>query len=202
MVATGPRGRRKTYFFPVAPNRTATGTNISKSRPSTGGKAEDGTNVSKSRPSLGGKAEDETAAEPVRHKHNLVMKPDIRTHSFNLPVFHEDPWADYEKGIEIFPKRHTSLCQHRRDREDLVHIQQLKAGAATESLLNTISRYSHPSFLHLLCCYHYDQSTFLVWEPVELSLAQVIGSKYSVREAELTSIVWPVSYEDCFLPSK
>ncbi|KAJ5749498.1 hypothetical protein N7533_006526 [Penicillium manginii] len=192
MVAIESRGRRKTYFFPVAPNRTATGTNVPKSQPSTGGKGEDETNVSKSRPFPGGKGGDGTAAEPARHKPDLVMKPDKRTQFFNLPVFYEDPWTDYEKGIEIFPKRHTSLCRHRRNREDLVHIQQLKACTATESLINAVGRYSHPSFLRLLCCYHYDQSTFLVWEPVELSLAQVIGSKYSIREAELTSIVWPI----------
>jgi hypothetical protein len=200
MVAIESRGRRKTYFFPVAPNRTATGTNVPKSQPSTGGKGEDETNVSKSRPFPGGKGGDGTAAEPARHKPDLVMKPDKRTQFFNLPVFYEDPWTDYEKGIEIFPKRHTSLCRHRRNREDLVHIQQLKACTATESLINAVGRYSHPSFLRLLCCYHYDQSTFLVWEPVELSLAQVIGSKYSIREAELTSIVWPVSYKVRFLP--
>jgi hypothetical protein len=70
---------------------------------------------------------------------------------------------------------------------------------ATESVHDTICRLSHPSFLRLLCCYHYEGQAFLVWEPVELSLAQVIGSKYAIREAELVSIVWPVSFE--FPPS-
>jgi hypothetical protein len=76
----------------------------------------------------------------------------------------------------------------------LVHIQQL-GSAATECVHDTIGRLSHPSFLSLLCCYHYEGSAFLVWEPVELSLAQVMGSKYAIREAELVSIVWPVSFD-------
>ncbi|KAJ5414994.1 hypothetical protein N7509_000092 [Penicillium cosmopolitanum] len=152
MAAIKPRERRETYFFPAAPNRAATGTNASKSR---------------SFPEENG--EQKPTIEIIRRKPDLV-RPGKRTFSFNIPIFYEDLWADYEKGT------------------------------ATESLINSVSHYSHPTFLRLLCCYHYDQSTFFVWEPVELSLAQVIGSKYPIREAELTSIVWPVSYEFRFLP--
>jgi hypothetical protein len=91
------------------------------------------------------------------------------------------------------PKRRTFLARHRQNKAELVHVQQLEACATPEADLTTISRLSHPSFLRLLRCYQHEGSTFLFWEPVELSLAQVIGTKYSIREAELVSIVWPVS---------
>ncbi|CAI7617400.1 unnamed protein product [Penicillium pancosmium] len=120
MAAIESPGRRKTYFLLAPPNRAATGANVPKSRPF---------------PEENG--EQKTTIESVRRKPDL-LRPDKRTHSFNLPVFYEGPWTNYEKGIEIFPKRHTYLCRHRRDREDLVHIQQLKAGTATEALINTI----------------------------------------------------------------
>lgn len=110
-----------------------------------------------------------------------------------VPIVNEDPWDDYERNIEIFPKRHIFLARCRENKADLVHVQQLDNGTGTRLLLATASHFAHRSFLRLLRCYQHETSVFLVWEPVELSLSQVIGSKYSISEAELVSIVWPVS---------
>ncbi len=112
-----------------------------------------------------------------------------------IPIVNEDPWNDYEKAIGIFPKRHVFLARDRESKGDLVHVQQLEEGVATRPLLEIINRLSHRSFPCLLRCYQHEGTTFLVWEPVELSLSQVIGSKYSIRETELVSIVWPVGDE-------
>ncbi|KAJ5094914.1 hypothetical protein N7532_007205 [Penicillium argentinense] len=46
--------------------------------------------------------------------------------SSKVPILNEDPWADYGKGIEIFPKRHIFLARHRENNEELVHVQQLE----------------------------------------------------------------------------
>lgn len=115
---------------------------------------------------------------------------------YEVPVVNKDPWGDYERSIEIFPKRHTFIASHRENKADLVHVQQLDNDSGIRLLLATASQCAHPSFLRLLHCYQHEKSVFLVWEPVEISLSQVIGSKYSISEAELVSIVWPVSIFD------
>ncbi|KAJ5449497.1 uncharacterized protein N7458_005946 [Penicillium daleae] len=174
--------RPPTYFFPATPKLADTlGTHAPRSNPPQQVKrADDG---------------DGSTVPSVLRRSYRWGSGNKRTRSFEVPVLNEDPWADYEKSISIFPKRHTFLARHRQNKEELVHIEQLERNVATESVHDTICRLSHPSFLRLLCCYHYEGSAFLVWEPVELSLAQVIGSKYAIREAELVSIVWPVSFE-------
>jgi hypothetical protein len=178
MAFNNPQPKRPpTYFFPATPNWAATAR----------------ANAPRSDPPQQSNGRDHSKPLSVPQKSHRPDSGQRRTRSSTIPVLNEDPWADYEKGIGIFPKRGTFLARHRQNKAELVHVQQLEAGAAPESDLNTISRLSHPSFLHLLRCYHHEGSTFLFWEPVELSLAQVIGSKYSIREAELVSIVWPVS---------
>ncbi|KAJ6038121.1 hypothetical protein N7460_007892 [Penicillium canescens] len=78
------------------------------------------------------------------------------------PILNEDPWADYEKGIEIFPKRHNFFARHCENKGELVHVQQLEEGVETRPLLNTITRLSHRSFLCRLRCYKYEGLAFLV----------------------------------------
>jgi hypothetical protein len=178
MASNNPQPKRPpTYFFPATIKwATTTGANAPRNNPPQ---------------QLNGEDDPRTVSVPQRSRR--PDSGDRRAPSSTIPVLNEDPWADYEKGIEIFPKRRTFLARHRQNKAELVHVQQLEAGATPEPDLNSISRLSHPSFLRLLRCYHHEGSTFLFWEPVELSLAQVIGSKYSIREAELVSIVWPVS---------
>ena len=118
---------------------------------------------------------------------NRFLGPD----SEKVEVRAGDPWVQFEKGIEIFPARHTFLARDREKKSQLVHIQRLEARA--QSLLDTVSLHSHSSFLRLLDCYQNGSLSFLVWEPAELSLSQILGSKCSIRETEVVSIVWPVN---------
>lgn len=110
-----------------------------------------------------------------------------------LQPLNEDPWAAYVKGIEIFPRKGMLLAQNREDKMELVHIEQLKADPASiRSLVEIIKGLSYRSFPQLLRHYQHDDHTFLVWESVECSLSQVLGSRYALTETEIASIVWPV----------
>ncbi|KAJ5288265.1 hypothetical protein N7508_011040 [Penicillium antarcticum] len=111
----------------------------------------------------------------------------------SLQTLSEDPWSVYIKGIEIFPRKGIFLAQNREDKMELVHIQQLKAEPASiQSLVKTVNDLSYRSFPRLLCHYQHEDHSFLVWEPVECSLSQVLGSKYVLSETEIASIVWPI----------
>ncbi|KAJ5766710.1 uncharacterized protein N7511_004326 [Penicillium nucicola] len=111
----------------------------------------------------------------------------------SLETLSENPWSVYIKGIEIFPRKGIFLAQNREDKMELVHIQQLKAEPTSiQSLIKTVNGLSYRSFPQLLCHYQYEDHSFLVWEPVECSLSQVLGSKYVLSETEIASIVWPI----------
>jgi hypothetical protein len=113
--------------------------------------------------------------------------------TFTLQPLNEDPWAAYVKGIENFPRKGMLLAQNREDKTELVHVQQLKAEPASiRSLVKIVNDLSYRSFPQLLRQYHHEGHTFLVWESVECSLSQVLGSRYALTETEIASIVWPV----------
>ncbi|OQD74999.1 hypothetical protein PENANT_c161G10044, partial [Penicillium antarcticum] len=111
----------------------------------------------------------------------------------SLQPLSKDPWSVYIKGIEIFPRKGIFLAQNRENKMELVHIQQLKAEPASiQSLVKTVNDLSYRSFPQLMCHYQHEDYSFLVWEPVECSLSQVLGSKYTLNETEIASIVWPI----------
>ena len=104
------RPQPDTYFFRAAPNEA---TNAPAA----------GTSVARSQLSPEKREGQIATARSKGDRSDPASTGDQRTRSSNVRIFHEDLWADYEKGIEILPKRRTCLCQHRRNKKDLVHIQ-------------------------------------------------------------------------------
>jgi hypothetical protein len=71
-------------------------------------------------------------------------------------------------------------------------------------MLHFMSQISHPSFPSLKKCFLHDDHIFLVWEPLELSVSQLLAVKSPITESELAAIVRPVSVSmlhDSFLGS-
>lgn len=162
-VSTAPVERTKEVTAPTA---------LTKSNP---------TNLPKTKP----------PTKPLVKFRKRKRNSEIPTSS--LQTLSEDPWSVYIKGIEIFPRKGIFLAQNRENKMELVHIQQLKAEPASiQSLVKTVNDLSYRSFPQLLCHYQHEDHSFLVWEPVECSLSQVLGSKYILNETEIASIVWPV----------
>jgi hypothetical protein len=58
-----------------------------------------------------------------------------------------------------------------------------------------MSQLSHSSFRTLLGTYHHANDAFLVWEPVALSVSQILASRCLVTESEIAAIVQPVCTE-------
>ncbi|KAJ5454992.1 hypothetical protein N7530_012761 [Penicillium desertorum] len=127
--------------------------------------------------------------EPLRRKRKRASE----VPTSNLEPLIGDPWAVYVKGIENFPRKGMLLAQNREDKMELVHIQPLKAEPASiRSLVKIVNDLSYRSFPQLLRHYQHEDHTFLVWESVECSFSQVLGSKYVLNETEIASIVWPI----------
>ena len=100
-----------------------------------------------------------------------------------------DPWLTYDGVMEIYQGRPIVLARHRSDKAKLVNIQQLEQTSATKTVADTINHLSHRSFPRLLECYQQGRHAFLVWEPVELSVSQILASRCSITESELVAII-------------
>jgi hypothetical protein len=115
--------------------------------------------------------------------------------SLPVCVCHEqDPWSVYEPRAQVFPGRQVTLAQHRINKQDIVNVQCLRIDRSqVRHLLETVGQFSHDSFLRLLGSYYNQNQLFLVWEPVELSVDDIISAKWPINETELAGILWSVS---------
>jgi hypothetical protein len=99
----------------------------------------------------------------------------------------------YEPRAHV-PGRQVTLAQHRINKQDIVNVQRLRIDRPqVQHLLETISQLSHDSFLRLLESYYNKNQLFLVWEPVELSVADIVSAQWPINESELAGIMWSVS---------
>lgn len=131
---------------------------------------------------------------PTQQKNRNVV-PKIRQ-------VEEDPWLSYEPIVRIFG-RPVFLARLRSNKTELVNIQRLEQEpSSAESLVETMHQVAHRSFPNLLDHYRHGGQDFLVWEAVELSVGQVLGSRCSIDEGALAAIVWPVGvgHAGCFPP--
>ncbi|KAL4891315.1 hypothetical protein BDV59DRAFT_194492 [Aspergillus ambiguus] len=108
-------------------------------------------------------------------------------------ILEQDPWEIYEPCAGIFYGRPMVLARDRRSKMELVHIQMQTVERSTiEIRARTIDELAHRSFLQLLNVLQHGKRYFLVWEPFEFSLHELLASKCRITESELAQIMWPI----------
>lgn len=121
----------------------------------------------------------------------LLQKRKPKASSVATKIILQDPWELYEARARIF--RNVILARHRKRKLELVNVQRLTTEpVVAQSLVETIGRCSHHSFPCLHDFLQHENRYFLVWEPAEFTLNEVLASTCYITEAELAQIVWPV----------
>jgi Txe/YoeB family toxin of Txe-Axe toxin-antitoxin module len=111
-----------------------------------------------------------------------------------------NPWEIFEPIAKISQNRSIFLSRNRRLKHRLVHIEQLDEEASSlVSTPNLLGKIHHRSFLNLHESYHNANSVFFVWEPVEVSISQIMASKCMITAGEIIAIVRPVRNNYCKL---
>lgn len=88
------------------------------------------------------------------------------------------------------------LSRSRALKHRLVHIEQLDEEASSlATTLNLLRKLHHHSFLILQESYHHTNSVFFVWEPVEVSISQIMASKCMITASEIIAIIRPVRHK-------
>lgn len=109
----------------------------------------------------------------------------------------QDPWVVYEARADVNYGRNVTLARHRVRKMDIIHVQRLSIDQPkAHALVRLVDQSIHHSFPRLLEYYHQGDDFFLVWEPAELSVNEILTSNWRIEKAELAQIVWPVS-DDC-----
>ncbi|GAA92334.1 hypothetical protein CBS147353_11370 [Aspergillus niger] len=104
--------------------------------------------------------------------------------------YEENPWSVYEPRAKICRKQPITLAQHRKHRQNIVHIRCLPIDRPqVQSLLETIRRLSHPIFPRLLESYYHTGELHLIWEPMEITLNYILTAQWPVNETELAYIL-------------
>ena len=136
------------------------------------------------------------ASSTIQGKHSGLSQRNDYSHSSRIrPIVDQDPWTIYEARADVCYGRDVTLARHRKHQLEIVHIQHLRPMelSSAHALVKTIDQLSHQSFPRLLDFYHHGGHCFLVWEPVELSVNEILASRWRIQKVELAQIVWPVS---------
>jgi hypothetical protein len=95
--------------------------------------------------------------------------------------------------MQIFLGRDVILARRRDNNAEVVNVEKHpRTSIAVKPILDFMGQISHPSFPNLQACYLYEDHAFFVWEPLELSVSQLLALKCPLIKSELAVIVWPV----------
>ncbi|KAH8430118.1 uncharacterized protein LDX57_007788 [Aspergillus melleus] len=92
------------------------------------------------------------------------------------------------------------LAQHRQRKAEFVHIQD----GGTErpivgAWVQTLDQNAHRSFRRLVDVMQHHQRYFLIWEPIEFTVSEVLASTCEISESEIVQIIRPVLEGIAFL---
>ncbi|CAG7932900.1 unnamed protein product [Penicillium olsonii] len=133
------------------------------------------------------------ATVPSASTHPDPAQPTYQDQAWQIQPLFQNPWLTYEAIVAISQGQSVFLARHRESKAALVNIHLVKQPfPSVKPLLETICRFSHPSFLGLVGCYCWEDQVFLVWEPVELSVSHILASRCTITEGEIAAIVRPV----------
>ncbi|KAH8430115.1 uncharacterized protein LDX57_007797 [Aspergillus melleus] len=148
-----------------------------------------------------------TPAAGKRDLHEATLNPTKRQKSDSAACddgcHEQDPWTVYKQRAVVFCGRYVALAHHREHQSKIVHIERLSIDRpGTRYLIQTVERLSHESFLKLLEAYYYENRLFLVWEPVELSVREILDARAPINEPQLAQIILPILQGIVFLREK
>lgn len=140
------------------------------------------------------RVQSDSATVPSASTHPDPAQPQYQDQAWQIAPLFQNPWLTYEAIVVVSQGQSVFLGRHRESKAALVNIHLVKQPfPSVKPLLETICRFSHPSFLGLLGCYCWEDQVFLVWEPVELSVSHILASRCTITEEEIAAIVRPVS---------
>ncbi|KAI2858512.1 hypothetical protein CBS147323_11126 [Aspergillus niger] len=102
----------------------------------------------------------------------------------------QDPWDVYVPRARVHRGQQITLAQHRQHKREIVNIQCLSVDRSQiKGLLETISQLSNPIFPRLLDSYYDMNQLYLVWEPIDITVDNILTAPWPINETELACVV-------------
>ncbi|GKZ75308.1 hypothetical protein AnigIFM60653_002383 [Aspergillus niger] len=123
---------------------------------------------------------------------------DSRKALTTLNCYEQDPWDVYIPRARIRHGQQIILARHRQHKREIVNIQCHSVDQSRiKGLLETISQLSHPIFPRLLESYYDVNQLYLVWEPIEIKVDNILTARWPANETELACILRSNEYDSC-----
>ncbi|KAH8430081.1 uncharacterized protein LDX57_007751 [Aspergillus melleus] len=114
-----------------------------------------------------------------------------------------NPWQTYKPCARTVYGEHMVLAQHRQRKAEFVHIQDDGTERPiVSSWVQALDQNAHRSFRRLVDVMQHHQRYFLIWEPIEFSVSEVLASTCEISESEIVQIIRPVLEGIAFLHSQ
>jgi hypothetical protein len=103
-------------------------------------------------------------------------------------ILQESPWNSLRSDYELNLGGFVVIASSRTETHDHFIVKRLY-GDGTAEKVQMLLRVRHVNFLHVLECFNFEDSYYVVFEHVPISLAHVVKSPPYLRESELAVIL-------------
>jgi hypothetical protein len=111
----------------------------------------------------------------------------------SLSIRNESPWETLRSDYELNLGGFVIIASDRGDERDSFIVKRF-SGPDMASKLRMLQRIRHANFLSVLQRFSFEDSYYVVFEHISISLAQVVNSPPYLRIPELAAILFQVSF--------
>jgi hypothetical protein len=118
----------------------------------------------------------------------------VRAHEY-IMTKEWSPWGSYEKiyQLRLGVGDRVTVAEHKSHPFDVVTVRSF-SGPRAEDVLRMLQRIHHPNFVSALDAFRFEQSLYVVFEHMPISLQHIAGNPY-MNELRLASILGQVSFD-------
>ena len=129
----------------------------------------------------------EPRSRPIKLRTVEAAKAKLRPYEYIEPR-NSSPWNTYDKKFQLKIKEYVSVAVKKALPDELSVIKSFDEEAAYEKIL-MLQRLRHERFVLPLEVYNFDQTSFVVFDYIPLSLAQVVESPVYPDQEQLAAIL-------------
>ncbi|KAJ5100851.1 hypothetical protein N7456_007031 [Penicillium angulare] len=124
---------------------------------------------------------------------NAARQPEVPGPRPMVKICDQDPGDYFDSIAEIIFDRPLCIARQKQAKGELVHIQKLECATLARNILKDFNdQTTHRSFRQLLGGYRHGGMAFLLWEPVEVSVEQIMAAQGIIKATEVIAIAKPV----------
>ena len=116
----------------------------------------------------------------------------------SLSIQYESPWRSLRSDYELNLGGFVIVASHREKERDSFIVKRF-SGPDMATKLRMLQRIRHANFLSVLQRFSFENSYYVVFDHVSISLTHIVTSPPYLRICELAAVLFQVRFENCCL---